>query len=53
MERSQRILQAMKCRGFDGRLYLLDNSRWKPLDSLYLVTACGLIAMLFVLESLL
>jgi cobalt/nickel transport system permease protein len=33
LERSQRILAAMKCRGFDGRLYLLDRQRWRGSDS--------------------
>ncbi|WP_210395965.1 cobalt ECF transporter T component CbiQ [Motiliproteus sediminis] len=45
MERSQRVLAAMKCRGFHGRLYLLDNNRWQLTDSglllLFILLAAG------------
>lgn len=47
LERSRRVLAAMKCRGFDGRLYLLDDSRWGPADSAaaaLLVLALGVLA---------
>lgn len=37
LERSERILAAMKCRGFNGRFYLLDN--WQPQSLDY---QCGL-----------
>lgn len=37
LERSQRVLQAMKCRGFDGRLFLLSENRWQYRDSLALL----------------
>ncbi|MBL4787235.1 MAG: cobalt ECF transporter T component CbiQ [Cohaesibacteraceae bacterium] len=33
MERSERILMAMKCRGFQGRLYVLDQLKWRLPDS--------------------
>lgn len=35
MERSERILQAMKCRGFTGRLMLLDDLRYRRRDALF------------------
>lgn len=37
LERSQRVLKAMKCRGFHGRLFLLNENRWQPRDSLVLL----------------
>jgi cobalt/nickel transport system permease protein len=33
LARSQRLLAAMRCRGFHGRLYLLDSTRWRPADT--------------------
>lgn len=41
LERSRRIMAAMKCRGFHGRLYLLDATGWQPADS-RLAAAFGL-----------
>ena len=35
LERSERILAAMKCRGYDGRLYLLDTMQVRPADGLF------------------
>ncbi|MCB2101917.1 MAG: cobalt ECF transporter T component CbiQ [Rhodobacterales bacterium] len=35
LERSERILEAMKCRGFDGRLHLLDALRFRRADALF------------------
>ncbi|MBA4351903.1 MAG: cobalt ECF transporter T component CbiQ [Rhodobacter sp.] len=32
LERSERILQAMKCRGFTGRIPLLDDFSWQATD---------------------
>ena len=32
LERSERILQAMKCRGFTGQIPLLDDLRWQRCD---------------------
>jgi len=46
LERSRRILEAMRCRGFRGRLYLLDGHPWQPGDSLFAVV-CGLILISF------
>lgn len=36
LERSQRILAAMKCRGFNGKLYLIATDHWQRRDSLFL-----------------
>ncbi len=33
LERAERIVAAMKCRGFNGRFYLLDGHPWRPADS--------------------
>jgi len=52
LERSRRILAAMRCRGFHGRLYLLDTSRWRPADSLAAIVLLPLIAGLLVLDRL-
>ncbi|MFN2187139.1 MAG: energy-coupling factor transporter transmembrane component T family protein, partial [Candidatus Promineifilaceae bacterium] len=41
LERSQRIHDAMKCRGFNGRFYLIDGRSWRRGDTLF-----GLIGML-------
>ncbi|MQX35840.1 cobalt ECF transporter T component CbiQ [Roseospira navarrensis] len=43
LERSERILQAMKCRGFTGRLPLLDTLRFSARDGVF---AAGLIPVL-------
>ncbi|HEY5717704.1 MAG TPA: cobalt ECF transporter T component CbiQ [Motiliproteus sp.] len=37
LERSQRILGAMQCRGFHGRFYRLDSQQWQRRDSLMLL----------------
>jgi cobalt/nickel transport system permease protein len=45
VDRSDRILEAMKCRGFDGRLYSLAEFTPAPRDAVFAVavavTACG------------
>jgi len=33
LDRSNRILAAMRCRGFHGRLYLLASTSWRPPDT--------------------
>ena len=38
LERSQRILAAMKCRGFNGKLYLITTNCWQMRDTLVLLT---------------
>jgi len=50
LERSQRVLKAMKCRGFHGRLYLLNENRWQPRDSLILLLVALVCAYLLLLE---
>jgi len=32
-ERAERVMAAMRCRGFTGRLYVLDDLRWRAGDS--------------------
>lgn len=44
LERSQRIVEAMKCRGFNGRFYLLDGRRWQGADTLFAVVGALLVA---------
>ncbi len=41
LERSERIHAAMKCRGFNGRLYLLDHLEWRRCDNTLLLVALG------------
>ncbi len=43
LERSERILGAMKCRGFTGRIPLLDRMAWRPGDAVF---AAGFALML-------
>jgi len=45
-ERAERIVAAMKCRGFDGRFHLFDSTRWRTRDTLLgaaLVVAIGIV----------
>ncbi|WP_428635152.1 cobalt ECF transporter T component CbiQ [Sedimenticola sp.] len=51
LERSRRILAAMKCRGFNGRLYLINRNRWRRRDSLALLMTAGLATTLLLLEQ--
>jgi len=37
LERSERIYAAMKCRGYCGKLYLLDSMQWQMRDTLLLI----------------
>ena len=46
MERSERVLNAMKCRGFSGKWPHLDQMRFKPIDLLFGLTAFALIGLL-------
>lgn len=52
LERSDRIRAAMRCRGFHGRLYLLDSSRWRSADSLFAVALIPVLTALLVLDGL-
>ncbi len=52
MDRSDRVVDAMKCRGFRGRFYVLETYRMRPLDAVFgTVCLCGT-ALLGVMEWL-
>lgn len=51
LERSERILAAMKCRGFNGRFYLAGQSAWHRHDTLLLLLVLGLAGALLLLEQ--
>jgi cobalt/nickel transport system permease protein len=53
LERSQRVVAAMKCRGFDGRFHLLSVQRWQRMDTLFLLVAVLALSSLIFLERLL
>jgi cobalt/nickel transport system permease protein len=53
LERSQRIMAAMKCRGFDGRFHLLSAQHWQWRDSLMLLLALTTLGTLLTLDLLL
>lgn len=50
LERSERILAAMKCRGYDGRLYSLTDFTWQRGDSVLAGVTIVLLGGLLVLE---
>jgi cobalt/nickel transport system permease protein len=50
LERARRVLAAMKCRGFHGRLYLLADYRWGRGDSAAALAASLLLGGLLWLE---
>lgn len=50
LERAQRILAAMKCRGFNGRFYLLDGRPWRLADSLFALAGLSLLSLILLLE---
>jgi cobalt/nickel transport system permease protein len=52
MARSQRVLAAMRCRGFRGRLYLLDSPIWRRADSGLALGLALLLGMLLVVDRL-
>jgi cobalt/nickel transport system permease protein len=52
LDRSQRVLDAMRCRGFDGRLRLLDTLTWRIADSAVLLLALLLSVTLLALDRL-
>jgi cobalt/nickel transport system permease protein len=47
--RAERVMQAMRCRGFTGRLHVLDDLRWRPADGVFAAAFClglaGLVAL--------
>lgn len=52
LERSRRIHAAMRCRGFHGRLYLLDSGRWRAADTVFLLALVLLLSALLALDRL-
>lgn len=50
LERSERILEAMKCRGFCGRLEILDTLAFRRVDAGFIGIAAVLLAALAALE---
>jgi cobalt/nickel transport system permease protein len=50
LERAQRIVAAMKCRGFNGRFYLLDESPWRAADTVFALLGIGLLSLILLLE---
>lgn len=50
LERSERILQAMKCRGFSGRIPLLDSLRYQKQDGVFVAMLFAVILVLLWLE---
>lgn len=53
LARSRRILAAMRCRGFHGRLYLLDSTTWQRTDTWLSLGLLVLIASLPLVDRLL
>jgi cobalt/nickel transport system permease protein len=53
LARSRRILGAMRCRGFHGRLYLLDCTRWGRADTALALALAPVLALLPILDRLL
>jgi cobalt/nickel transport system permease protein len=52
LDRSERVLAAMKCRGFRGRFYLLDHFAFSRRDVPFCVASGVVLAGLIVLEVL-
>jgi len=52
LARSRRVLDAMRCRGFDGRLRLLHTLSWRFADSVALICVVLLIAALLLLDRM-
>ncbi len=50
LERSERVLAAMKCRGFDGRLYLVDHLTWSRRDTRFAGLAVLVLGLLIGIE---
>ncbi|WP_421904530.1 cobalt ECF transporter T component CbiQ [Mameliella sp.] len=51
IERSERLLGAMKCRGFSGRIVLLQEFRCTRADALFALVLAGALALLLTLEQ--
>ena len=50
LERAERILKAMKCRGFDGRLHAVDAFTLRPSDGVFAAAWVLVLAALLILE---
>ena len=50
LDRSERIVAAMKCRGFRGRFYLLDHFAYSLHDLGFAVTGVALLLLLGLVE---
>ncbi len=50
LERAQRIVAAMKCRGFNGRFYLLDGRPWRSQDTLFAVSGLLVLSAFLILD---
>jgi cobalt/nickel transport system permease protein len=49
-ERAERVLGAMKCRGFTGRMPALDDFRFHTADGLFALTGSAMLCLLVWLE---
>lgn len=49
-DRGNRVLQAMKCRGFSGRFPMLDNLHFAAQDGIYLAIAAALTSLVLIVE---
>lgn len=49
LERSERIMDAMKCRGFNGQFYLFDTFRWQAKDTAFVLLT--FVVILLILEG--
>lgn len=52
LERSRRVHAAMKCRGFEGRLHLINPPVWQPADTTAAAGIGGVLLALLLLEHL-
>lgn len=52
LDRSHRIHAAMVCRGFNGRLHVIDNSAWQSADSIALGIVVGALGLLPFMDHL-
>ena len=52
LERARRVEAAMRCRGFHGRFYLLDNRHWQGADTAWLLALAPLLVGLLALDRL-
>jgi cobalt/nickel transport system permease protein len=52
LDRSQRVIAAMKCRGFRGRFHVFDHFSWHRRDTLFAVVSAVVLAGLVCGEML-